>query len=160
MTTMTTLRYPSPVIRPVPEFTVDAPEGWVASELPGSLLVLGTFDDVSPWANVILRHERSPRPMTLETVAKESWVRLLGVVPDATLIDEQVARFGDVIMYVREARLPHDDGDRRQIQAFCFGPTEDRPTLDLFEITCLTEDGDETHLATFGQIVSSFRFTD
>ncbi len=162
-TSTSQIGYPSDVIRPVPSFTLEIPDGWVAAELPGALVAVGTpADDAGPWANVIVRHERTTRTMTLEAAAKGSWARMLASHPDAELLDERLARAGDVVQYVRETRIPSDeDDDTQQVQSFFFGPTEDRLTLDLFEITCLTPGAaSDAHAPAFAGILGSFRFTD
>lgn len=143
-----TLAYPGPSFRPIPNFTLDIPPGWVVNEFPDALCVIGTpADSTEPWSNVFIKHSRVLPATALEDVAIESWEDLKNAFPDAEVEEEHVIGF-EQFAYVRESTLTLLGEKVTRVDAYFFGPAVQNATADLFHVVAThpVEAGDERTL--------------
>lgn len=155
------IKYPGPLVRPVPTFTIDIPPTWVVSEYPGSLFAMGTPNtSPDPWSNVIVRHDRVLPNVGMEQIAILSWQDLQAESPKAKAKNEQMILF-EQYHYVREAEVTVKgvDGPVTRFDSFVFGPDVDHVTVDLFHFvwTHPASVGDE-RTALYLHILSSLHF--
>lgn len=129
----TPLAYPGSAFRPIPDFTLDIPPGWVVEEFPDALCVIGTPEGTDPWSNVFIKHSRVLRTTALEEVALDSWLELKTAFPDAEVEEEHVIGF-EQFHYVREATLTLLDEKVTRVDAYFFGPDVEHLTVDLFHV--------------------------
>lgn len=155
--------HPGAMVPGIPPFIFSVPQGWVVDEAPGSLCVLRTPQQVDGfWVNVLVNHDKVARSVDFDQAAKVTWARLKKSNPDAELNGERVARFGDLIAYVRGVNLAGSDGrPLAQMHALFFAPTKGGgKVVDLFQVvgTFPRTDTVNDHVEDFLEIVGSFRF--
>lgn len=155
------IKFPGPLVRPVPTFTIDIPSTWVVSEYPGSLFAMGTPNtSPEPWSNVIVRHDRVLPNTSLEQVAILSWQDLKADSPTAKAINEQMILL-ELYHYAREAEVTVKgvDGPVTRFDSFVFGPDIDHATVDLFHFvwTHPSAAGDD-RTALYLHILSTLHF--
>lgn len=156
--------HPSEVVRPVPGFIFSSPRGWVLDEAPDAMVVVRTPEEVDGfWVNALLSHDRVPRSVDFKAAARITWARLQKQCPDAEVGFQRLARFGELITYLRGASMTAPRTDRRiaQLSALFFAPTDERgKTVDFFQWVCTCP---EQHMDRFGpaftELIGSFRFT-
>jgi hypothetical protein len=154
------VRYPDPLFRPIPPFSMDVPPDWLISEFPDSLFVMGPEADESElWSNVLVRHSRVFPTTSFEHIGVSSWAELQAIYPDVEVTDQRMIT-GQVEHYVREVELDYPDVGRvTRVDSFAFGPATDQPTRDLFQITWLNPQHWSTEIQhLYFKMLLSFQF--
>jgi hypothetical protein len=155
--------YPSQAIRPIPSFVFTVPQGWVLDEAPDAITVIRTPEEVDGfWVNAILSHDRVPRSVDFKQAAHVTWQRLQQQCPDVEADLEQLARFGELVAYLRGASMTAPSTGKRigQLQSLFFAPVhETGKTVDFFQLICTcTEEQVPRFAEPFMELISSFRF--
>ena len=154
--------YPSVFARPVPSFVLSKPDDWIVTELPQTVMAVGTPEPVDGvWVNASVVHERVLPTMTIEIAAQASWGQVKRAYAHAEIGDEKMMTFGELEVYMRGTDLPatQDGPPLAQVTAIFFGPERDRPTVDLFQIVCTAPHAKMPELLpTFVAIIGSFTF--
>jgi hypothetical protein len=154
-----TVTYPGPEFRPLPGFSFDVPPGWIVSDFPDSLCLIGTpAESKEPWSNVILQHQRVLRTTALEEVALDSWEKLQVEFPDVEVIEERMLGL-EQFHYVRETRHTFLGERVTRFDSYVFGLDTDHATVDLFHFVFMhpVEAGEERSLL-YMKMLASFDF--
>jgi hypothetical protein len=156
------LRYPGPLIRPIPSFTMGVPQGWLVRECPGAMFAMGPADGVGPWANVIVRHDRVIGDVSLADVAATTLVQLQADYPDVEVLEDSAVAF-QLPHYVRSSRLTMAgwDGVVGRSDSFVFGPEPAGNVVDLFHIVWMSAfESAGPYAELFAAMMASFEYTD
>lgn len=157
------LVYPSALVRPVPGFHIQRPDGWVVVEMPQAVLTMGSTELTDGvWVNAAVMHERVLPTMSLEVAAAASWTGVKDMAPGATVQDERLVAIGARKVYLRGNTLPATDTSPAiaQVHSIFFGIEEGHPTADLFQIVCTcAEDRIDDLMQVFMDVSASFTFT-
>lgn len=161
--------FPGPVLRAVPSFRFEIPEGFVLEEAPGSLAVLRATEETAGFtANLLVNHDRIVASATLRDAAVITRIQLTKAFAQVEVTDERIAEFPGRPTYLRAAKLRPADSDLvlHQVHAICRAPAPDRPvqTRDLFHLvgTCnaLPEEDAERRGRAFIDVIRTFTFID
>jgi hypothetical protein len=155
--------HPSAMIRGVPAFVLEVPDGWTLDEAPGALCVVRHPRERNGfWVNVLIRHDRVPRSVDFEQAARIMSAKLRAAHPEVVDKGERLVRFGDNVVYTRGVELNGADGSPlAQMQALCFAPVDGvGKTVDLFQIagTCRVDADVERNIEDIVGVIASFRF--
>lgn len=155
--------FPSQAIKPTPGFVFTVPKGWVLDEATDALTAVRPPEpDGDVWVNAMVTTDRVPRVLDFEQAARITFARVKRQCPDAEIKLEKMARFGDLITYLRGIELTSPKSQRRlaQVHTLFFAPVEGQgKTVDMFQVvaTCPAESA-ARYGPQFLEIIGSFRF--
>ena len=155
--------FPSKAIRATPSFVFTVPEGWVLDEAADALTVAHPAEPEGDfWVNAMVTTDRVARAVDFKAAARITFARMKRQLPDAEIKMEKMARFGDLVTYLRgiEATSPKSQRRVAQVHAIFFAPVDDTgKTVDMFQVvgTCPAESAGR-YGPRFVEIVGSFRF--
>jgi len=154
--------YPGKLLKGIPSFVFTPPLGWVLDEAPGAIGVVRLPREVDGfWVNAMLSHDRVGRTVDFQAVAKATFAAAERTSQELTLIEEKLARFGSLVMYLRAMELTADERRLGQIHAIFFAPvSEGGKTVDMFQFVLTAPAGAMGGIAVpFMEMLSTFRFT-
>jgi hypothetical protein len=157
------VQFPSDTVPSVPPFTFAVPPGWVASQSPDALVVVGSpATEGDAWASAALQHERLAPPMDLKAAAIATWTKVKVLAPGAELQEERVVKSGDVSFYLRGVDYPAVGTMEpvSNLHILFFGPPTSAGLLNFFQFTCMMPTKHtENIVPALVAMTSTFRFT-
>lgn len=156
--------FPGDVLRPVPTFKFDVPDGFEIGEAPGALAVAKWSEPVDGFTvNLVVSYDRVARGVNLEHAAATTLAQLRNQVPDVAVHQQKIGKFGTRATFLRaiELQIPKSDTVVGQVHALFFAPLlEATQTVDLFHMvgTCPKQVADKFG-PLFIKMIASFQFT-